>query len=146
EVDLHRAFFGRRTEVEALASLLRSPAETADGKVLLVVGPSGCGKSSLVRAGLLPVMAAEQDWWTLPPLVPGTDPVAALAYELAAAGRLLGLDWTLQRVRGQLDHADGLALLAGELLLAAPGGGRRRRLLVVVDQFEELLAQTAAAG
>ena len=62
EVDLHRAFFGRHTEVEALASLLRSAASAADGKLLLVVGPSGCGNSSLVRAGLLPVMAAEQDW------------------------------------------------------------------------------------
>jgi hypothetical protein len=136
EVDLHRVFFGRRTEVEALASLLRSPAEVAGGGVLLVVGPSGSGKSSLVRAGLSPVMAAEQDWWTLPPLVPGTDPVAALAHELAVAGRLSGLDWTLRQVRDQLNHDDGLALLAGELLLAAPGGGRRRRLLVVVDQFE----------
>jgi energy-coupling factor transporter ATP-binding protein EcfA2 len=139
-------FFGRRTEVAALASLLRSAAEVAGGEVLLVVGPSGCGKSSLVRAGLLPVMAAERDWWTVRPLVPGTDPVAALAHELAVAGRLLGLDWTLRQVRDQLNHDDGLALLAGELLLAAPGGGRRRRLLVVVDQFEELLTQTAPAA
>ena len=146
EADLHRVFFGRRTEVEALASLLRSPAEADGGGVLLVVGPSGSGKSSLARAGLLPVMAAEQDWWTLRPLVPGTDPVAAVAHELAVAGRLLGLDWTLRQVRDQLNHDDGLALLAGELLLAAPGGGRRRRLLVVVDQFEELLTQTAPAA
>jgi len=144
EDDLHRVFFGRHAEVEALASLLRSPAGVAGG-VLLVVGPSGCGKSSLVRAGLSPVMAAERDWSTLRPLVPGADPVAALAHELAAGGRLSGLDWTLRQVRDQLSHDDGLALLAGELLLAAPGGGRRRRLLVVVDQFEELLIQTAPA-
>ena len=111
-----------------------------------MVGPSGCGKSSLVRAGLSPVMAAERDWSTLRPLVPGADPVAALAHELAAGGRLSGLDWTPRQVRDQLSHDDGLALLAGELLLAAPGGGRRRRLLVVVDQFEELLTQTAPAA
>ena len=146
EDDLHRVFFGRHAEVEALASLLRSPAGVAGGGVLLVVGPSGCGKSSLVRAGLSPVMAAERDWSTLRPLVPGADPVAALAHELAAEGRLSGLDWTPRQVRDQLSHDDGLALLAGELLLAAPGGGRRRRLLVVVDQFEELLTQTAPAA
>ena len=146
EDDLHRVFFGRHAEVEALASLLRSPAGVAGGGVLLVVGPSGCGKSSLVRAGLSPVMAAERDWSTLRPLVPGADPVAALAHELAAEGRQSGLDWTPRQVRDQLSHDDGLALLAGELLLAAPGGGRRRRLLVVVDQFEELLTQTAPAA
>ena len=146
EDDLHRVFFGRHAEVEALASLLRSPAGVAGGGVLLVVGPSGCGKSSLVRAGLSPVMAAERDWSTLRPLVPGADPVAALAHELAAGGRLSGLDWTPRQVRDQLSHDDGLALLAGELLLAAPGGARRRRLLVVVDQFEELLTQTAPAA
>ena len=90
EDDLHRVFFGRHAEVEALASLLRSPAGVAGGGVLLVVGPSGCGKSSLVRAGLSPVMAAERDWSTLPPLVPGADPVAALAHELAAGRAAVG--------------------------------------------------------
>ena len=40
--------------------------------MLLVVGPSGCGKSSLVRAGLLPAMADEPGWWTLPAITPGT--------------------------------------------------------------------------
>ncbi|MGH3810823.1 MAG: ATP-binding protein [Pseudonocardiaceae bacterium] len=56
DVNKHRVFFGRRDKVERLAGLVRSPAEQA---VLLVVGPSGCGKSSLVRAGLLHVMADE---------------------------------------------------------------------------------------
>lgn len=31
--------------MEQLAGLLRSPAERAEGAVLLVVGSSGCGKS-----------------------------------------------------------------------------------------------------
>jgi type II secretory pathway predicted ATPase ExeA len=140
DVDQHRVFFGRAAEVEALAGLLRSPAERAGRRVLLVVGPSGCGKSSLVRAGLLPVVAEEPGWWTLPPLVPGADPVAVLIRELAAGARQLGLDWTVAQVRERLDKAR-LGELADELLLAAPGGGRRRRLLVVVDQFEELLTQ-----
>jgi hypothetical protein len=139
-IDEHRVFFGRHGEVEQLAELLRSPVERAEGAVLLVVGPSGCGKSSLVRAGLLSVMANEPSWWTLPPILPGADPVAALARELAAAAQRLGLDWTVAGVRHRLDD-DGVAGLADELLLAA----RARRLLVVVDQFEELLTQTPPA-
>ncbi len=142
DIDLHRAFFARTREVDQLAELLRSTAERAEGAVLLVVGPSGCGKSSLLRAGLLPVMAGEPGWWTLPPIVPGADPVAALARELATASRELDLNWTVEHIRHQLDEG-GLTGLAEQLLgtLRSPA----QRLLVVVDQFEELLTQTAPA-
>ncbi|MGH4016870.1 MAG: toll/interleukin-1 receptor domain-containing protein [Pseudonocardiaceae bacterium] len=143
EVDQHRVFFGRTEETKELAELLRSPAEHAKGAALLVVGPSGCGKSSLVRAGLLPVMTGEPGWWTLPPIVPGADPVAALARELATTARQLGLDPTVPLVRQQLDTGR-LTELADELLVATPGDPRRR-LLIVVDQFEELLTQTDPA-
>jgi AAA ATPase domain len=137
DVEDHRVFFGRSGEVAQLATLLRSPAERAEAAMLLVVGPSGCGKSSLVGAGLLPVMADEPGWWTLPPILPGTDPVAALARELAAAAGQLRLGWTAAQVRHQLDDS-GLPGLVDELLLAS----RARRLLLVVDQFEELLTQS----
>jgi len=143
DVDRHRVFFGRAGEVDQLAGLLRSTAERAEGAALLVVGPSGCGKSSLVRAGLVPVMAGEPGWWTLPPIVPGADPVAALARGLVMAAREIDLGWTVEHVRHQL-HEAGLTGLVSELLLAAPGGSQRR-LLVVVDQFEELLTQAAPA-
>jgi len=142
DVDQHRVFFGRAEEKKELAELLRSPAVRAGGAALLVVGPSGCGKSSLVRAGLVPVMAGEPGWWTLSPIVPGAEPIAVLVRELAAAARRIGLGWTVAQVRQQLDD-EGLVGLTDELLLAAPGGPQRR-LLVVVDQFEELLTQTAA--
>ncbi|MGH4010703.1 MAG: TIR domain-containing protein [Pseudonocardiaceae bacterium] len=140
DADRHQVFFGRAEEVRQLAGLLRSPAVRA---VLLVVGPSGCGKSSLVRAGLVPLMVEEPDWWALLTIVPGVDPVGALARELAAAARQSGLDWSVTQVRNQLDHGY-LTGLADELLLATPGGPRRR-LLIVVDQFEELLTQTGPA-
>ena len=71
DTDEHMVFFGRGDEVARLAALLRSPAERVDASALLVVGPSGCGKSSLVRAGLIPAMAAEPDWWTLPAIRAG---------------------------------------------------------------------------
>ena len=141
QVDRHRVFFGRAAETEELAGLLRSPAERSKGAALLVVGPSGCGKSSLVRAGLVPVMAGEPGWLTLAPIVPGADPVAALVRELVDAAGQFGLDWSVPQLRHRLDEG-GLAGLAEELLRAAPGGARRL-LLVVVDQFEELLTQTA---
>ncbi|MGQ0774633.1 MAG: nSTAND1 domain-containing NTPase [Pseudonocardiales bacterium] len=137
ESDQHRVFFGRADEIKALTELVRSAVE---GTALVVVGPSGCGKSSLVRAGLLPVMAAEPGWRTLPPILPGADPVGALARELAAAARRIGLDWTVEQVERRLDGG-GLTALADELLLADPDGPQRR-LLVVVDQFEELLTQS----
>ena len=111
--------------------------------VLLVVGPSGCGKSSLVRAGLLPVMAGEPGWQTVPAILPGTQPVAALTRELAAAAHQLGVGWSTADIRRRLDDG-GLAELANELLLAGPGP-RRTHLLIVVDQFEELLTQAAPA-
>jgi hypothetical protein len=141
DVEHHRVFFGRTDEVEQVAGLLRSPVERAEGAVLLVVGPSGCGKSSLVRAGLLPVMAREPGWWALPPILPGADPLAGLLRELADTARKLGLSCTLEKV-GQRVTDGGLAGLAGEVLLAAGA----RRLLVVVDQFEEVLTQATAAA
>jgi WD40 repeat protein len=142
DVDMHRAFFGRHAEVEALAALLRSPAERGTG-ALLVIGPSGCGKSSLVRAGLLPVMAAEPDWWRLMPFTPAADPLTSLARELVAEGRRLGMEWSLRQVSSQLDGGE-LTELAEELLLAASSATRRHHLLLVVDQFEELLSQSSS--
>ncbi len=140
EVGWHRVFFGRAEEIKALAELVRSAVE---GAALVVVGPSGCGKSSLVRAGLLPVMADEPGWRTLPPILPGADPVAALARELATAARRIGLGWTVEQVEQRLD-GDGLTPLVDELLLADPDGPQQR-LLVVVDQLEELLTHTPPA-
>src|SRR3712207_9511878 len=119
----HSVFFGRSQEIQHLATLLRAPAERADPAVLLVVGPSGCGKSSLLRAGLLPVMAAEEDWWTLPAILPGRQPVAALANALAHAAQRAGLAWTVVEVDHRLNHGD-LVLLVHAPLLAAPGRHR----------------------
>ncbi|MBV9012081.1 MAG: PD40 domain-containing protein [Pseudonocardiales bacterium] len=137
DVTDHQVFFGRNAEVEQLAALLRSPVEHAEGAVLLVVGPSGCGKSSLVRAGLLHAMAAEPGWWTLAPMLPGADPVAALVRELAITAHQLVPGWSVAEVGHRVDDG-GLTGLVDELLLA----GRARRLLVVVDQFEELFTQS----
>ena len=144
EGDQQRVFFSRSEEVADLVRLLRSPQERTDAAMLLVVGPSGCGKSSLVRAGLLPCMAREAGWWTVPPMLPGLDPVAALARELAAAARAVGVVVSTLEEMQQCLETDGLAAVADELLFAAPPP-RRRRLLLVIDQFEEVVTQASAA-
>jgi len=136
DVDMHRAFFGRRSEVDSLVRLLRSLAERGEGRIVVVVGPSGCGKSSLVRAGLLPAIAKEPGWATLTPFAPGLDPVAALSRELAHATRS-----TPSQIRQRLDQANGL-VLAVEDLMCAGGSPPRRRLLVIIDQFEEILTRS----
>ncbi|MEO7195001.1 MAG: TIR domain-containing protein, partial [Pseudonocardiaceae bacterium] len=137
DVDMHRAFFGRRREVDDSVRLLRSLVERGEGRIVVVVGPSGCGKSSLVRAGLLPAMANESGWATLTPFMPGTDPIAALSQELAHATRS-----TPSQIRRQLDEDKGLVLAVGDLLCA--GASPLRRLLVVIDQFEEILTRSSA--
>src|SRR4051812_30262443 len=85
-------------------------------------------------------MAAEAAWWTLPAILPGTQPTAALARELAASARRLGLGWSVTDVRHRLAQGE-LAGVVDDLLIAVPGP-RRRHLLLVVDQFEELLTQS----
>lgn len=142
-VEQHRVFFGREQESKELAELLRSPPVRSGNAALLVVGPSGCGKSSLVRAGLLPILASEPEWWTLQPIMPGTDPVTELARELAATAQRLGLSWTGSQVHRRLD-GEGLTGPVEELLMVTPGK-LAGRLLVVVDQAEELLTQSASA-
>lgn len=74
-------------------------------------------------------MAQESGWRTLPPILPGADPVAALARELAALAQQLGLAWTVTEVRAQLEGTK-LIELADELLVKA----QARRLLLIVDQ------------
>jgi hypothetical protein len=140
DIGWHRVFFGRAEDTKQLGELLRSSARDT---ALIVVGPSGCGKSSLVRAGLLPVMAQEPGWRILAPMLPGADPVRALTRELAAVARRIGLDWTVEHVCQQFTK-NGLTGLAEELLLTDPDGPQRH-LLVVVDQAEELLTQSAPA-
>jgi WD40 repeat protein len=146
DAGLARVFFGRAAETRRLAERLRAPAVSGSSgrsELVAVVGPSGCGKSSLIGAGLVPLLAADRDWLILPSVVPGVDPVGALARQIAAAGRERGLGWSTEQATVALTGPDGLAGLAAELLApAAPA----RWVLVVVDQAEELIIRVAEAG
>ena len=142
--DMHRAFFGRSAEIADLVRLLRSPGDPHGRVPLLMIGPSGTGKSSLARAGLAHTLTSQPGWWVLPPVVPGVEPVSALAAALADSAAEVGLAWTTVELRERLDRRDGLHLAAGDILRAAPGPDPRRHLLMIVDQLEELLTQTPA--
>src|SRR6266545_4150148 len=70
-------FFGRQELILRLLDRLD------DQRLIAVVGPSGSGKSSVVRAGLLPALQGgalpgSETWRYLPPLVPGSNPLASL--------------------------------------------------------------------
>ncbi len=123
-------FFGREVQVQELLDRLgRSNAA-------VVTGASGSGKSSLVRAGLLPAVAAgglhEGDTWVTTVIMPGTHPLKALASALAELG---DLDPDLA---AQLWTADDPVGRAAHTILRARRAPAAARLLVVVDQAEEL--------
>jgi WD40 repeat protein len=144
EARMARLFFGRTAETRRLAERLRAPAGRGEAGLLVVVGPSGSGKSSLVRAGLDPVVSSDPDWLALPPLVPGRDPIAALARVFLTTSRALELGWSLSDIETALREADGLDRLATELTAAATRPAHR--LLLVVDQAEELVTRTDPAA
>ncbi len=135
----HRVFFGRAREITQIAERLRSP-ERASPAILTVVGPSGCGKSSLIRAGVLPRIAGQDDWLPLAPILPGVDPLGNLARAMAAVIRERHIRFDAASLRKDLLR-EGLKAAATDLLLAA-GADSQCKLLIVIDQFEELLTQT----
>ncbi len=120
-------FFGRGRAVEAMVERL------AAERFLAVVGDSGSGKSSVVLAGLLPALRAgalpgSASWRYLPPLVPGSEPLASLARAFAApdtgpAAAAAAADRLRQDPR---------------LLVELASGEEDRPCVLVVDQFEEV--------
>jgi WD40 repeat protein len=81
-------FFGR----EALVDLLRenldqhNPSTGSGHRFLAVLGPSGSGKSSVVLAGLVPALQAEEPGLQMAYLTPGSDPLAHLEASLSKVG------------------------------------------------------------
>ncbi|SNQ50152.1 putative WD-40 repeat-containing protein [Frankia canadensis] len=139
-----RTYFGRDVEIRDALRLLRAPTGSTPS-LLAIAGPSGCGKSSLLRAGLVPALHAESAWVLTRAWQPLDDPLDGLAHTLVAAARQLGVDWSLARVRSELDEPDDLGLrrLAAELLLTRPEIWHRH-LVLALDQAEELFTRAAA--
>lgn len=136
-------FFGREAQTYALYRLI------VQSRFVTVVGSSGSGKSSLVRAGLLPLLADESDdpggrKWRLKEMRPGGAPLKRLADALAelspdddpaiAATRRERIEFDLRSSFGiakVLDKVEGLG---------------DATLLLVVDQFEELFRYGSGAS
>ncbi|WP_051799272.1 nSTAND1 domain-containing NTPase [Catenuloplanes japonicus] len=107
-------FFGRAVAVQRVLAGLATHR-----RGVLLLGPSGAGKSSLVRAGVLPALAAGQ--------LPGSDrwiPVVT-----GAGDDLMGALDRIELPRTGNDEA-----------------GSRQRVLLVVDQLEVLLTPGSAGG
>jgi hypothetical protein len=112
------SFFGRAATVRSMLDRLGA------SRLLAVTGLSGSGKSSVVRAGLIPrlregELPGSREWRVPDPIVPGKDPVRALA---DLAGLLAPSSGALRQPADFVDALDS----AG-----AP-------VLISIDQFEEL--------
>jgi WD40 repeat protein len=119
-------FYGRERLAVQLA------ARVARGGLVVVTGASGAGKSSLLRAGLLPILARGQQipgssQWPRVVMTPATDPLTELAARLAALG---GQDAAAIR--------DRLAQHPGQAHLVVRQAVPAARLVLIVDQFEQV--------
>jgi WD40 repeat protein len=153
-------FFGREDLTSLLVERLADRYALGDA-LLIVVGPSGSGKSSLLRAGMIPALAAGglalADCQTWPTLLfsPGGHPLMEFAGQLAPMAGL-----TVEEIASILrsDPSSCGQIVRRAMVVAAgvaqsddngdgPGGSddgqsdgkvQERRLIVVVDQFEEV--------
>jgi DNA-binding XRE family transcriptional regulator len=139
-------FYGRERLAAELA--VKLAARVSCGGLVVVTGASGSGKSSLLRAGLLPILARGQQVpgsgrWARIIMTPTKDPLTELAARLAAVGGpdALAVRDGLARRPDQAHLAVRSAVLAvadrrdGEP--PAPGDGAAR-LVLIVDQFEQV--------
>ena len=155
-----RLFYGRR---ELAEQLVRRLSQRLDGTgMLLVAGESGSGKSSLLRAGLMPRLAAGalgrgSEVWPRRMIRPAASPLRELAICLGEVGGSdpVSLYRSLSAVPGEAPMLVEQAVRAAtgrgaDLGSGGPAGAAAAappRLVLVVDQFEELFtAQDIDAG
>ncbi|WP_345555910.1 WD40 repeat domain-containing protein [Streptomonospora halophila] len=128
-------YFGREAQTTQIVRRLHQSRASAEDRFTAIIGASGIGKSSLLHAGVLPRIRGQR-WSVLPVIVPGTDPLGALARALAAE---LGEspEAVARRVRrAPAEFADLFARYRHA------SGRRFAHTLVVIDQLEELATLT----
>ncbi len=123
-------FFGREALVDELVARLQT------ARTLVIGGPSGSGKSSLLRAGLVPNIAAGalpgSQHWPMAIFTPGVDAMKELAYQL---DRFTGAHAAPTATQLRDDPECIRRFLSSQ----TPG-------LLVIDQFEELLTHDIDAA
>jgi len=129
-------FFGREAFVARLAEVL------AQHTVVAVVGASGSGKSSVVRAGLVPYKrkSVDEQVWEAATLVPGEDPLRALAAALVPFLEPVMTETDRLAEIGKLaDHlAKRNVALKDVVARALERQPDADHFLLIVDQWEEL--------
>jgi WD40 repeat protein/DNA-binding SARP family transcriptional activator len=146
-------FHGREALVATLVARL------ADTPLVVVVGPSGAGKSSLVRAGLLPALAAGalpgSGKWPQHVLSPGATPRRELAPVLygrqaTATAMVVVVDQFEELFTACGDEGKRAGFVTELLGLLEPGSGPARVILAVradylgwCAQYQELASRVA---
>ena len=147
-------FYGRERLAAELTA--KMAARAARGGLVVVTGASGSGKSSLLRAGLVPILARGQqipgsDRWACIVMTPTKDPLSELAARLAAVG---GTDALAVR-DGLARHPDQAQLAVRSAVLGAAvrrdaeltaSGDGAARLVLIVDQFEQVFTLNSDLG
>jgi WD40 repeat protein len=130
-------FYGRTKAIDALADQVARGL--TEGGLVMLVGASGAGKSSLLRAGLVPLLArgelpgADCREWPVLLCAPGDDPRRAVA---GVPG--------LAEVMAEAADGDELAEVPTRAVheavadYARANGGPGARVVILVDQLEEL--------
>ena len=148
-------FYGRERTCVDLA--VRVAAQVTSGGLIVVTGASGAGKSSILRAGLMPILArgtqvAGSEKWHRFVITPTSDSLTELATVLTA---LSGGD--IKTLRDSLERNPSGAYLEAQRALMAfaarrgtgtsPHEANDMRLVLIVDQFERIFtAMPEAAG
>ena len=135
-----KIFYGRG---ELVAHLVQRLAERlGQPGILLVTGESGVGKSSLLRAGLMPLLAAGalgpgSQRWPRRVIRPAGRPVRELAIELADVANT-DPDFVYRSLSAVPGEMPMLVELAVRMVTGRDAEADAPRLILVIDQFEEL--------
>ena len=121
-------FFGRQRLIDKLLKHLEA------NRLLIVLGSSGSGKSSVVLGGLLPRLIAgalpgSKNWFYYAPLVPSSEPLAALAQRLKPAN-VSAKEWIPQQVSAFKQNPNHLVQLVEQ--------PDHQPVVLIIDQFEEV--------
>ncbi len=137
----HRRFFFGRSKLEGvLLERMQQAAQSSGPRWQVVAGASGTGKSSVVLAGVVPQLPAEEwDWLVVRPgeLVHGGGPAGSSGALHGLLRRLHALGSSEPMPADFPATPDALVETARRLKQSRS----ERKLLLVVDQLEELFTQ-----